>query len=70
MAYQLSEKVVVDLRADGQDLSGEYGPGEVDLPRPVAELLIAQKLATEVVASKKAVKAAPVETPTAETVEE
>lgn len=64
MAYSLTDTVHVSLRADGADLSGTYGPGEVDLPRPVAELLIAQGFASEVVASKKAVKAAPVEVPT------
>lgn len=70
MAYTLSSKVRIDLRADGKDLSGEYGPGDVDLPRPVAELLIAQGFAVETTASKKAAKPAQVETPTAETPEE
>lgn len=70
MAYKLTSKVRVDLRANGEDLSGEYGPGEVELPRPVAELLLAQGFATEAVASKKAVKPEPETTPTAETPEE
>lgn len=44
MKYTMSEAVHVDLRVDGEDYSGDYGPGDVDLPGPVAELLAAQGL--------------------------
>lgn len=44
--YTLPERVRVDLRADGVDLSGEFGPGDVELAPAVAELLTAQGLAT------------------------
>lgn len=55
MAYTILESVHVDMRADGIDLSAAYEPGDHDLPRPVAELLMAQGLAVEAV-SKKAAK--------------
>ena len=42
MSYTLKTAVHVDLRADGEDLSGTYGPGVADLPAPVAALLVAQ----------------------------
>lgn len=46
MSHKIEGTVQVDLRADGIDHSGTYGPGDVELPEPVAELLVAQGLAT------------------------
>lgn len=46
MAHTLTVAVHVDLRVNGEDLSGDYGPGDVNLPEPVAALLTAQGLAT------------------------
>lgn len=36
---KLTEAVHVDLRVNGEDFTGTYGPGEVDLPEPVAQVL-------------------------------
>lgn len=65
MTYTVSEKVHVDMRVNGEDISGDFGPGDVELVQPIADLLLASGLATEVSASKKAVKP----TPTDESVE-
>ena len=46
MSHTIKGTVQVDLRADGVDYSGTYGPGDAELPEPVAELLTAQGLAT------------------------
>ncbi|HAM24922.1 MAG TPA: hypothetical protein DCM51_05125 [Actinobacteria bacterium] len=46
MAKNLNEKVHVDLRVDGVDLTGDFAPGD-DLPAPVAELLEAQGFIVE-----------------------
>lgn len=37
--YNVPEPVAVDLRADGQTFTGTYGPGDTELPEPVAQLL-------------------------------
>lgn len=53
MSIQASTKVHVDLRVDGKDYTGSYGPGD-QLPAAVADLLIAQGLAAETSDKKKA----------------
>ena len=61
------EPVTIDIRIDGETIAQEFTPGDIDVPAEVAELLIAQGLATP--KSGKTTKntpAAPVEaTPTA-----
>lgn len=47
MTYTVAQKVHVDLRVNDDDLSGDYGPGDVRLPHAVAELLVAQGLAVK-----------------------
>lgn len=59
--YTIRESVHVDIRVNGEDLSGTYGPGDVNLPMPVADHLVALGLATLAVASKKATKSTPIE---------
>lgn len=63
--YTITESVHVDIRVNGEDFSGSYGPGDVDLPQPVADHLVAVGLATKATATKKAsAKSTPeVETP-------
>lgn len=39
MTHTLKQAVTVDLRVDGETYADTYGPGNVDLPEPVAELL-------------------------------
>ncbi len=56
MAHTLKEAVHVDLRHNGTDYSGDFGPGDVELPAPVADLLVASGLAIETSAPKKAGK--------------
>lgn len=52
--HTLSEKVHVDIRVNGETISTDFGPGDVVLTPAVAELLVAQGVATPVVkASKK-----------------
>lgn len=46
MAYTLNDKVHVDLRVDGNTISEDFGPGDVELPEAVAVLLVGQGLAT------------------------
>lgn len=58
--YTLKEQVHVDLRVNGEDLSGDFGPGEIELPEAVAEHLVGLGLATPTTA-KKAAKSTPVE---------
>jgi len=41
---KLTEAVHVDLRVNGEDFTGTYGPGEVELPEPVAQVLAEQGL--------------------------
>ena len=54
MSHTIKGTVHVDMRAGGIDHSGTYGPGDVDLPGPVAELLEAQGLATPAKGGKPA----------------
>lgn len=54
LSYQVPTEVTVDLREDDVDLSGVYGPGVVELPEPVARLLVAQELAQPAPAKKPA----------------
>jgi len=44
---KLSEAVHVDLRVNGEDFTGTYGPGEVELPEPVAQVLAEHGLLAE-----------------------
>lgn len=60
MAYTIKSKAQVELRLNGVDYSGEYGPGDVDLPEPVAQLLIEQGLATPATSAKKPTKPTPI----------
>lgn len=46
MSYTLKSDVSVDLRHDGTDYSGTFKAGDVELPEPVAVLLVGQGLAT------------------------
>lgn len=57
MSHTMKDAVHVDLRVGTFDYSGEYGPGDVDLPGPVADLLVAQGFATPNVAKAKVSKA-------------
>lgn len=58
MSYNLPEAVHVDMRVDGETISKDFGPGVVDLPQPVADLLVSQGLATQSTSKSKAGKAA------------
>ena len=55
MTYTLAEAVHVDIRIDNETIEGDFGPGDVELPAPIAELLVNQGLAvpTPEKASKK-----------------
>lgn len=59
MTYTISDKVHVDLRVDGKTISEDFGPGDVELPPAVAELLLAQGLATETSAKTSKTKSTP-----------
>lgn len=47
MSHHMSEAVHLNLTVGNTDFSGDYGPGDVDLPEPVAELLTAMGFASE-----------------------
>ena len=57
MSYAIAEAVTVSMSHEGEDLSGTYGPGVVELPDVLGELLVAQGQAT--VSTEAAVKPAP-----------
>lgn len=59
MAYTITEAVHVDIRIDGETISADYAPGDVDLPQPIADLLVAQGLATPTAVSSGKKKADP-----------
>lgn len=61
--FTLTEPIHVDLRVDGEDFSGDYTAGDVELPDAVADLLVAQGFATAVTGGKKKT-VDPVATPT------
>lgn len=46
MSHTLKEAVHVTMTVDGADFSVDYAAGDVDLPQPIADLLVAQGLAT------------------------
>jgi hypothetical protein len=56
MTYIISTKVRVDIRSNGADLSGEYGPDSKDIPTAVGDHLVALGLAE--VSKSSAVKKA------------
>lgn len=59
--YTLTDAVHIDIRVDNQDISGDFGPGDVALPDAIAEILVAQGHATPTVkGGKKAAASAPV----------
>lgn len=55
MAYTLKSNLHVAMCIDGVAVNEDYGPGDVELPEAVAQLLVAQGFASE--AKPKAVKA-------------
>lgn len=57
MSYTMKDAVHVDLRVGETDYSGDFGPGDVDLPGPVADLLVAQGFASLTTSKSKASKA-------------
>jgi len=46
MNYTITEQVHVDIRIDGQTISADYTPGDIEIPIEIGDLLIAQGLAT------------------------
>ena len=40
MTHTLKQAVTVDIRVGDETYADTYGPGNVDLPEPVAELLV------------------------------
>lgn len=68
--YTLTEAVSINMRIDNQDLVETYGPGDVTLPAAVADLLVAQGLATPTAkGGKKVADPAPAPTTTTESQE-
>jgi hypothetical protein len=53
MSYTLTEAIHVSITIDGQAQDLDYTAGDTELPEPVAELLIAQGIATPAVAPSK-----------------
>lgn len=54
MAYTISEAVHVSTTVDGESVELDFTPGDIDLPEAVADLLVAQGIATPVAAKKAA----------------
>lgn len=48
----ITEQVHVDIRIDGVTISNDFAPGITEVEQPVADLLIAQGLATVAVAEQ------------------
>lgn len=66
--HLITEAVHVDLRVDGQTISADYEPGEVELHPEVAALLSAHGIATPVYdVTAEPVAAKPAKKPTAKT---
>lgn len=72
MAHTLTDAVHVTMTIEGEDVGGDFGPGTVELPPFIAELLVAQGFATEATgkASKtKTTDPTPADTTTTESLE-
>ena len=70
--YTITESVHIDIRVDGATISGDYEPGVVELHPAVAEVLVAQGIASLAIAepeaepapAKASKKTTPKDTPT------
>lgn len=47
MSYTITEPVHITMTVDGEDVSLDLAPGDVELSAPIADLLVAQGVATE-----------------------
>lgn len=64
----ITEAVHVSIAIDGEHIDRDLTVGDIEVEQAIADLLIAQGLATEVSrGGKKIAASAPVETPTIET---